>query len=85
MNHWLVAPLILPAITAAVVLLWLRYRLTAARFLSLGICAVLGFKGSVWEQVPASQSSLGNAGCNLTPAKDAFVVRQGRTTRKTDP
>lgn len=41
MNHWLVAPLILPAITAAVVLIWFRYRLMAARLLSLCICAAL--------------------------------------------
>ncbi len=41
MNHWLIAPILLPAVLAPLMLLFLRRRLTASRALSIGSCAAL--------------------------------------------
>ena len=41
MNHWLIAPILLPAVLAPLMLLFLRRRLAASRALSIGSCAAL--------------------------------------------
>lgn len=41
MNHWIMAPLVLPAVVAAIILLWLRYRLVTAQDLSLATYVAL--------------------------------------------
>ena len=38
---WVIAPVILPAMAAALILLVMRHRLTLSRVTSLGVCAAL--------------------------------------------
>ena len=41
MNHWIIAPVVLPALMAAVIVLAMRHHLSLQRIFSLGSCVAL--------------------------------------------
>jgi multicomponent K+:H+ antiporter subunit D len=56
MNAWLIAPVILPAITAALILMFMRHRLTLSRVSAIAVClALVGFGAALLGHAATGQ------------------------------
>ncbi|MFD1882601.1 monovalent cation/H+ antiporter subunit D [Paracoccus pacificus] len=57
MNHWIIAPVILPALLAPLIILWMRHDIVLARvFSTLGTAALIGI--AVWLNVISADGEI---------------------------